>query len=206
MNFHLYPHDTQQCAMKIESRKWLFFFFFQDDSVSTPIFHGSEFSYSFVFVRPSCKSGDVSLQTGRAAPPFPTCSRISTSHWVNLKTNFVFHFCWGNKVFCGKEGKVAGVGLFTSSFRYYFSLSGSESRQRSLITTTDVCAMCLPFFPFYSSSYSFVFHSFAHDRRPRLRLGTEDAAGRRRPDRTAPTGLGQHRHRRLHPSLLHRYS
>ena len=22
MNFHLYPHDTQQCAMKIESRKW----------------------------------------------------------------------------------------------------------------------------------------------------------------------------------------
>ena len=25
MNFHLYPHDTQQCAMKIESRKWLFF-------------------------------------------------------------------------------------------------------------------------------------------------------------------------------------
>ena len=25
MNFHLYPHDTQQCAMKIESRKFLFF-------------------------------------------------------------------------------------------------------------------------------------------------------------------------------------
>lgn len=23
MNFHLYPHDTQQCAMKIESRKFL---------------------------------------------------------------------------------------------------------------------------------------------------------------------------------------
>ncbi len=23
MNFHLYPHDTQQCAMKIESRKSL---------------------------------------------------------------------------------------------------------------------------------------------------------------------------------------
>ena len=106
MNFHLYPHDTQQCAMKIESRKWLFFFFFQGDSVSTPIFHGSEFSYSFVFVRPSCKSGDVSLQTRRAAPPFPTCSRISTSHWVNWKAVFhFFSFCAGEIKFLRERGK-----------------------------------------------------------------------------------------------------
>ena len=83
-----------------------FFFFFQDDSVSTPIFHGSEFSYSFVFVRPSCKSGDVSLQTRRAAPPFPTCSRISTSHWVNWKAVFhFFSFCAGEIKFLRERGK-----------------------------------------------------------------------------------------------------